>query len=567
MQEKGKNKVFIIGLDGASWNVIFPMIEEGKLPNFRYLMKGGTYGVLRSTIQPSSEQAWPALMSGKNNGKHGIFGFYQRKPGTYRFAFVNFKNIKAKTLWKILSERGKHVAVINVPMTYPPEEVNGVLVSGLLSPAKNSQYTYPVDLKDEIRANIGDYIIDVDEGIKWSKFEGDETLVQKYLKQVTEMIEMRTRVVQYIEETKKWDFLMVVYRAIDGISHKFWNCVESQYLHEDAATHGNVIYDFYEKIDTQIGKLLQSVVGRDTSVFIVSDHGFGRLEKSVFLNRWLKKIGLLRLKDERKGFSSLNISNLFRLLSKRSNYPFFREFKKIALKTFPGLAEKAYTAIAFDNINWSKTKAFAIGSMGNIYLNVKGREPEGEVNPGEEYDRVRNDLIHQLKKLEDPYTGQPIFKEVYKGEEIYHGDYAHLAPDIVGFKSCDYRINVVDLEKSDDEVVVPIKDKFLFVNSRAGEHDINGVFIAYGNGIRQNVEISGAEIIDVAPTALYFSGESIPKDMDGRVLTEIVTEDFLQRNEVKYSDEETRPSSEEEYEYSEIEQSVIARRLKDLGYL
>jgi Type I phosphodiesterase / nucleotide pyrophosphatase len=157
------DRLLIIGLDGATFDVITPWAQEGKLPNLRKLLENGAHGALKSTIPPMSPPAWTSFMTGKNPGKHGVFDFTARKPYSYDIEFVNARWRRAETIWKIMSEEGKRICVLGVPFTYPPEAVNGVMISGIDTPATggiaDATAFHPKALYHEIAANLGGYLI------------------------------------------------------------------------------------------------------------------------------------------------------------------------------------------------------------------------------------------------------------------------------------------------------------------------------------------------------------------------------------------------------------------------
>ena len=216
------HRVLVIGLDGATFNVIEPLIAQGRLPTLARLMREGTHAPLRSTIQPSSEQAWTSFMTGVQNGKHGIFSFVRRRPGSYEFEYVNGRNIGAPALWDILSDRGRPTITINVPMTYPPHPVKGVLIGGLMSPGERSRFTYPDGIYEELCQAVGGYVIDVDTERGDLTPEEEERLVE----QVFEMTRLRTAATLHLAHTRPWDLLTVVYGSPDRVSHKFWKYMD-----------------------------------------------------------------------------------------------------------------------------------------------------------------------------------------------------------------------------------------------------------------------------------------------------------------------------------------------------
>ena len=294
-----RRRALVIGLDGATYRLIKPLQATGQLPNLSRLMAAGTSATLQSTIQPSSEQAWTAFMTGLNNGRHGVYGFQQRRAGTYQFDYVNGSNIRGQTLWGLLSARGRDVVVINVPMTYPPEPVKGVLVGGLLSPGEHSKFTYPDSIYGELCEACGDYMLDVD--TERGRLSADE--LARLAEDGLRMIRLRTCASLHLANTRPWDFFMVVYGASDRLAHKYWKYWDTSHpLHDprDAAAFSDVLPSIYRSLDEALGKLLDALWDENTTVFVVSDHGFGPMEKAVYLNRWLAQRSYLALHSEGK---------------------------------------------------------------------------------------------------------------------------------------------------------------------------------------------------------------------------------------------------------------------------
>lgn len=564
MADAFARRVLVIGLDGATFRVLRPMAEAGELPVLSRLMAAGAHGVLRSTIQPSSEQAWPAFFTGVQNGKHGIFGFVQRIPGTYETQYVNASLQRAPTLWRILSERGRRVLVVNVPITYPPEEVNGVLIGGLMTPSERSRFTHPPHIYEEVRRAVGGYTIDVDIETGRLKDAGEEALLDA----VEDMERARTRAVKYLAERYGWDFLCVVYGAADRVSHKFWRYMDSEAPSVRAAGKAGVIPRVYQLLDQAVGELLDDLAGPDTLVLLVSDHGFGPLKKAFFLNQWLAEEGYLvfKARAEDMGTRARTALNAgLRRAVHELDQPWMAAAKRAAFALWPGLKGKLHSSMAYAGVDWSHTRAYAVGTMGNIYLNVRGREPQGIVEMGAEYEALREELIAGLKALRDVETGAPVFLDVYRREDIYHGPYLEEAPDIVGLLDPTYHVAAVDWRPAGGGVIESLGDKLLFVGDLTGQHDLDGILIAHGPHVRAGAPLAGAHIIDIAPTILAAMGEQVPAYMDGRVLAQLF--DSPLQVEIAGEGHPILLPSPEESGYSAEEAEEIASRLRGLGYL
>jgi predicted AlkP superfamily phosphohydrolase/phosphomutase len=213
---------------------------------------------------------------------------------------------------------------------------------------------------------------------------------------------------------------------------------------------------------------------------------------------------------------------------------------------------------SFNDVDWSRTRAYSLVGMGAINVNLMGREPQGSVQPGEEYQAVKEEIAERLRNLEDPDTGQPIVADVYLREEVYHGPYLDRAPDIM------FLPNASGLFAG--SMTGFSSNKWIFENSVwPGHHCMEGILLARGKGFKTDEPVEGARLVDLAPTILHILGNKIPADMDGRVLTELFEETFLEGRPIEYSEpaeDEDAPAT-----LSDEEQEDVIRRLKDLGYL
>jgi len=504
-----KRRCLVIGLDGATFDIIKPLVGRGKLPTLTRLMKEGVYGNLRSTIPPASMPAWPSFMTGKNPGKHGVYDFLKRTPDDYIGRLTSSRDLKAQTLWKILSDSGKKCFVINVTGTYPPQKVNGCIISGMLTP-EGASYVYPPSLKEEL--DTKGYIIFTD-------ISGDlsaDVIFQKLLS----MAQKRKDVSINLMKKFDWDFFMVLFIGTDTIQHHLWGDEER-------------IFEYYEQIDKIVGELLQNT-GENTNVIILSDHGFGPLKKMFNINIWLRQKGLLKCKPtEPPSTRTYKISKL-RKRKQKTVIPLYRlKFttqiieslnQKLRLK-LPHLIKRRFTLLKKTNIgiDWSKTKVALCSFFGtetqSIMVNLKDREPKGIVDP-REYKGLRKVVVEELRKLKDPQTDRKIVKEVFTKEELYHGPYLQDAPDLVMLLYGEYKASNT----------LNAKNIVSSIDGMNGSHRLNGIFMAKGPDIAKGKQIMNAQIIDITPTILHLMGIKIPDDMDGNVLREIFAEHIDQDN-------------------------------------
>jgi predicted AlkP superfamily phosphohydrolase/phosphomutase len=286
-------KLMVIGLDCATPQLVFDAWRE-ELPNLNALMSRGVYGDLESTIPPITVPAWACMVTGKNPGTLGFYGFRNRKDHSYDgLSFVTSRSLKEKTVWDHLSSAGKRVTVVAVPPSYPPREVNGHMISCFLTPGPESEYAYPQSLKKEIEDRFGEYIFDV------RKFRTDDK--DFLLKQVYEMTEQRFAVARFLATEKPWDFFMFVEMGLDRLHHGLWKYFDREHpLYEPGNPYEGSMLEYYKFVDSKVGELL-SVLPEDTGVMVVSDHGAKRMDGGICINEWLTREGYLKLNREIEG--------------------------------------------------------------------------------------------------------------------------------------------------------------------------------------------------------------------------------------------------------------------------
>lgn len=481
-------KTLVIGLDGACMDLIKQYVNDDKLPTFEKLMKEGSYGNLESVTPPLTIPAWNCLASGKNPGKLGCFSFVQKDYGSYNFRVYSSQVKREKCIWDILSDYGKKNFVFNVPNIITAYKVNGFMVAGFLCPFEEKR-TYPLNLRNKLNS------MGYEEGNDGLKFIiiGDNER-SRLLK---EMTENHCKLIFHFLE-KDWDFGFVVFTELDGIQHRCWN-------------KKDLILRHYQHIDRILKKILNKLDEKDnkTNLIIVSDHGFGPNKRMFVINEWLAHRGLLEVKKE-KSFAIINA--LIRIIKGPNILKILRLLIKVPI--FIPIYQKLYFRAVRTPILWDKTKAFSYGNWGTIYINLEKREPKGVVKV-DEYEQLRSKIIDEL---------QEISVKAYRKEELYHGKYLELAPDII--------IQIDDCVNSVSGKVGYNKE-FMEGFPQEGYHKkSNGVFIACGPNIKKNFEIN-ARIYDITPTILHIFGIPIPEDTDGRVLKEIFTGDLAIRK-IKY---------------------------------
>jgi predicted AlkP superfamily phosphohydrolase/phosphomutase len=569
----GRKRVLVIGWDGATLQLIRPWVAKGRLPNVERLMKEGSYGVLDSVIRPGSPQAWSSFVTGKNPGKHGIFNFIEKVKNSYRVTFINAKSRAGESVWKILSRYGLRVGVINVPISYPPEKVNGVFLSGLDAPGVESEFTYPPDLYKELRENVGEYLL---EAGMWGYITGGR--YEEGLARLDYVIEQRFKAAKYLYEKEKWDFFMVVFTAPDRVQHNFWKFMDPThplYTEEGNRLYGDAIQKVYVKLDEKLGKFLE-MADQDTALMIMSDHGMGKnTDKAIYLNRFLEARGLLTFKNVTQNRISSRLKRMVfvdvpRFVRRQLWKRLHRKTKERLVRLFPALRDRMTSVFLFSPIDMARTKVYADETRSILWVNVQGRDPQGTVAP-QEYEAVRSCVIDELKKLKDPDTGQPIVERVYRREEVYHGPFVKDAPDLmVMWHNDEYRSRPSYTSSGGAFMKRIERDELekLELNLQANaDHRMDGILFLRGEGIKQAHEIKHANIMDLAPTILALFDLPIPEDMDGKVIEEAFEPGYLQEHPVRFSSDGSKDETRGMQDYSDDEADIIRSRLQGLGYL
>jgi predicted AlkP superfamily phosphohydrolase/phosphomutase len=483
-----KMRVLVVGLDGANIDLIKQWVQEGKLPTFKKLLSEGTYGNLESVVPTITIPAWNCMASGKNSGKIGVFSFIQKEYGTYDFRVYQLLNKKEECVWDILSDNGKTVQVINAPNVLYSYKINGIMIAGAIC-LSDDKLTYPDALKGELE-KIG-YKRDLgDIQTLWSMSDSDLQTVHKGI------TDSQVKAWYHFME-QKWDFGFFVLTELDRVQHAFWN-------------RKDVLLNHYQNIDKNLKELLTKI-DNDTVLLFTSDHGFGPNKRTFLVNEWLKNRGLLVPKK-------VLAVDLWKNTLRIQKYPSMVSVLRFAWKKL-AFMRPLYLKISKDAtrspVDFTKSKAFSSATWGTIYINLKGREPNGIVPP-EEYENLRTEIINELKKVP---------AKAYRCEELYKGEYMKTAPDIV--IQIDHYVNSCSATIGYGK---EFRERF------GGHHDkYNGTFIAWGPGIKKNHEVTGAHLYDIAPTILHMYGIPVKRDMDGKVLTDIFEGEMAGR-EVQYQE-------------------------------
>ncbi len=455
-------RVLVLGLDCASPHLVF---DEFELPVMQRLRDAGTWGTLESSIPCITVPAWASMMSSRDPGVLGIYGFRNRADTSYdKMTVASASDVKVQRVWDILSDAGKTSVVIGVPQTYPPRPLNGHLVSGFPVPGTESAFTYPAIFKQEVLNLVPDYPFDV------SDFRTDDKAA--LLQRIIDMTEKQFTLLKHVITRKPWDFFMHVNMGVDRIHHGFWRYHDPAHrLYDPGNPFRNAIRDYYRRVDAMIGSLL-ALAGDDVTVLIVSDHGVKRMDGGICLNEWLVQNGWLKL------------------------------------KTPP--AEGQLTPFDEENVDWSQTRAWGSGGYyGRLSLNVAGREPQGIVAP-EDYERERDALAAAVCALPGP-NGEALATTAFRPEEIYQ-TVNGIAPDLLVYFGGLHWRSVGSLGHG---------RHFTLENDTGPDdanHDTHGLFILYEPQQRGAGRVEGHQLMDIAPTILDRMQVPVPAAMQGRII-------------------------------------------------
>jgi len=535
-------RILIIGIDGGTWKVLDRLEEEGVMPYLSSLNKSGAKSILKSTELPITAPAWTTFMTGVSPARHGIFEFnnYNGKYGTY---FVTNSHIKYKTIWELLSELGKRIISINVPMTYPPFPVRGQLVTGMLTPGTKVTFTYPPELTDEIREEFPEYRI-MTTGAVYSRYG-----IKRFVSELKKTIQNRVNLAKYLLHSPDWDVAMVHFQSSDIVQHFLYHCIEPEHpLFKPKCRQ--LALEVYKELDRAIEQLHQWVE-KTGKVFLIimSDHGFKPVTKLVDTNGLLLKHGFLVMKRSSKRVlhEALRIAKKFDFL--KINKILIKKEKRRALR------EAIFREIGID---FSSTRAFSLNGWvyGNIYINLKGREPQGIVEL-RDYDDIIDEIKTIFENEVDPETEEKPFKAVKKSEAFGKTDHVE-APDLIIMTDRYYEFSFFPFSNP-KKYFKHNKPK----TSHTGNHDENGILLMSGEGIKQGI-FDDANIIDLLPTILWYMELPIPNYVEGKVLKHFFRQDFSQRKSEKRKD--ISPQRIIDIKFHEDEDE-LKKTLKGLGYL
>lgn len=545
-------EILIVGWDGATFDHIDKLVAEGRLPTIRRLMERGVSAPVHSTYPPISAPAWVTFMTGERPARHGVFEFWETDLARYNplagERLVSSSSYAGKTIFDIVGEHGR-VAALRVPVTFPAWSVNGVMVSGYPAPWGVPGSAQPEAFAARIpRPKSGKRA--------WitRRMSQEEMRLRMFREQLSMTSDLALNA---LAEDHAYRLLMVVFNQLDAVGHHFPRHADPAYPSYDrrqSPRYAGVIPEFHERLDRALAEII-AAAGDPKLIVIMSDHGSGpRATRHFMINGWLAANGLLRPRagvSRREGLSRLaNLVN--------ENLPIRQELRRM----LPHWVKSATTG-AMLNVNaveWSSTMAYRVRMLPpieGININLRGRQPAGCVDAGEEYESLRSRIIAELLEIRDE-EGSQVVVAAHRREELYSGPYLERAPDIIFELSQRYEGGVsVAGEYLRD---IPLRHLAM----RSGNHTMNGMFVAAGPAVRKGVRLSGIHLEDIMPTVMHVAGLAIPANAEGRVIRDALEEPMASRASALGPARRTLGEADQ---LDDGEQQSMREQLRALGYL
>lgn len=551
--------LLILGLDGATLDLVEPWVADGTLPHLGHLLETGCWGRLASTLPAATFPSWTTFMTGVNPGRHGVFDFTRREPGAYRVRFVNATFRKAPTIWRLLSDAGRRVSVLGIPGTYPPEPINGCMVSGFDTPVTtraDASFVYPSALTADVDAVGGFPFADFQE------FRIDDGWHARALASLCDGIERKVALAERLLARERWDCLMLLFGESDTAAHHFWSLHDTRSPRFDGARSaalGNPLRRVYAALDAAIGRLIARAPG--ATVLVVSDHGFGGVGTTALrLNRWLAEQGYLSFAPRRRRarWAGALRSAAVRAVPERWQAPCFRA-------AGGRVANRVESGVRFGGIDWRGTRAFSeeLNYFPAVWLNVAGRDACGTVAVTE-YQTLCEEVRDRLLRWRDPIHGTRVVRSVWQRDAVYTGPYVAYAPDLLLELETPGGYSYVGLPSYGEEgsAISAMERAALHggkLTGMSGSHRSDGLFMLAGDRIRESGPRLGTQIADLAPTILQLCGVAAPDHWDGRSLVQPV------------GDAEAAganpPNRMPERPYDALAEAALREQLERLGYL
>lgn len=479
-------KVFVVGLDGATWDLLEPWIQAGDLPNLKALRDASAWGTMNSVIPYLSPPAWTSATTGVNPGRHGIFDFQRRLPGQSVVVTETAKSRRSPPIWNMLKGSGKRVCIVNITMTDPPDPVDGVMVAGFphLDPEHATGFAYPQALEERCR-KMG-YMLD---RMEMKLPDGQE---QEILDGIRQTRDKMWELVQQLYREDNYDLVWILFTGTDRVQHLFWKFDDPQNPEYDplkAARFGGTMHAYWKEQDKILGDLF-AMIKPGSWVLVLSDHGFGPIRRELRVGNWLHSAPAGFTEDEATEIFTLDHSDAARL-----------------------------------------------------YVREPGRDPGGALS-GPQRSALREKLAAGLASAVDPSNGQKPVEAVFPSERVFVGKQAEKGPNLTALPSFGYYLSWGD---QDTGFKLPCCGSVS--STLSGWHRMNGMYILHGPGVKTGHLDPPFSLLDVVPTCLYLLGQPLPVDLEGKIMERAMTDSYLRGHKAVHQghlSEEDRPLTPEE---------------------
>jgi predicted AlkP superfamily phosphohydrolase/phosphomutase len=525
----------LIGLDGATFHVLDPLMREGVMPSLQRVADTGVRATLRSVVPALTPPAWTSLVTGRLPGAHGIFDFFRKNaPASLHFGLLTSRDVASPPVWAIASEAGLRSTVLNFPLTFPPARIEGHLVPGGFMPWRQLRLgCHPADLFDRLRRlprfNPRELALDMSEeakAIEGCADEEYEAWIDMHIRRERQWVD----IAQYLRQTEPADFTAVLFDGVDKLQHLCWRFIDPALAEGVRSAWERRVLEkcreYFRELDRRIEELMETFEP-DATVVIASDHGFGAQVRTFFANSWLEQQGHLAWRTDQRPET-----------------------------TGPGALGLKELARHVYQMDWTRTRAFAPLPSGNgIHIVRADDEHPGGVSP-DEYVAFRDRLAADLLAVTDPGTGERVVARVWAREEVFAGPFLELAPDLT-----------LELEDGGLVSILSSPDAVRARPFPTGTHHRDGIFVARGPEYRHAAQLGTIGIPDVAPLLLHALALPLPASLDGRLPVEAIDPAALGRRPVHVSEGAAAAPAIADGELDEEAEAEVLKRLQALGYV
>jgi predicted AlkP superfamily phosphohydrolase/phosphomutase len=528
----------LIGLDGATFTILDPLMEDGHMPFLKDFIDRGYQAKLLSTPNPLTPPAWISMITGRSPAHHGVYEFvrWEERKGDFYFTLYNSSDILCETIWSMASRYGLKVTHLNFPMMAPPKPINGSAIPSMVQWRHIRKSVYPKTLPETLKSMPGfnpeHFRLTFQEANEAIGIR-EQTLSPKdqvaWVSRITRREYQWFNILRHLMQNEPSNLTAIVLDGVDKLQHLCWRFLDAPHMPTKWEDWEQRMRDhtleYFRTVDGYVRDIV-NLAGEDANVFIVSDHGFGPTRYVFHVNVLLEKLGYLAWKNEQDD-----------------------DVKRISHEW------------SFASVDWTKTSAYVGTPASNgIFIRAPGEPGENRIG-AEEYFAVRERLKRQLLEFRDPATGEQIIKEILTREEAFPGPCMEKAPDLLLTLSDHSFVSIADEE--------PIVFKTPNIN---GTHRPEGVFVAGGPMIQSGKLEGRYSILDVAPTLLYSLGLPVPHEFEGKLAAESIRPEHLKSHPVIVGEggeavDILASTEQTESFYTEDEEKQILAQLRGLGYL